>query len=185
MPLPQQVIDRLSKEPPKTPGWSAGVLTFAAGMLFIAVMTYAGMAFGYSPYLNGKILTLNGQISALAKQVSSDDQGKLITFYSEITNVRAALANHVVFSKFLSWLEQHTEVNVSYTKLGFASTNQITISGSAKDEADVNQQIAIFEAAPEVSSVNVSNVLLSDATGLWQFNATLILNTQAILRNSQ
>lgn len=182
MALPQQVIDRLSKEPPKTPGWSFGLIIFSGAIFFITIFIYFGLILGYEPYVNSQIDSLSSQIAILTKTISGDDQAKLITFYSEITNVKNSLANHVVFSHFFSWLEKNTEANVYFSRVSFSSINQIALAGSAKAEADVNQQIAIFEVAPEVKTVTVSTVSLSDTTGLWQFSVTLVMNQASVLR---
>src|SRR5258708_1244223 len=182
MALPQQVIDRLSKEPPGTPGWSFGVFTFAGGIFFLVLIIYLGLAFGYGPYVDSQTAQLDTQIGALGKAISPDDQAKLVTFYSEISNLKTVLHSHVVFSKFLTWLQTNTEANVSYSGLQFASTNQISLSANAKTLADANQQIAIFESDPAIKTMNVSGVTLSETTHLWQFGVTLTMDTAAVLR---
>ncbi|MGC9968163.1 MAG: hypothetical protein ABSC29_00295 [Minisyncoccia bacterium] len=184
MALPQQVIDRLTREPPETPGWSLGLLTFSCGILAIALAVYFGLTFGYEPYLDAQTAQLSTQINTLTKSISSDDRAKFITFYSEIVNVKTAVANHVVFSRFLSWLEKNTEANVYYSHLAFSAGNKIALSGAAKTEADVNQQAAIFEAAPEVRAVDLSSVVLSATGGQWQFNMILTMDPSLTLRQS-
>ena len=185
MPLPQQVIDRLSKEPPRTPGWSVGLLTFSAGICFITVLAYLGLAFGYEPYLDSQISGLDTQASTLTKAISASDQARVITFYSEITNIKNALAKHVALSRAFSWLEANTEQNTYWSKMSVVvEQNQVTLSGLSKTEADVNQQIAIFEAAPAVKNVSVSSVSPSDTSGMWQFSVALTVDPVTILRAS-
>ncbi len=185
MALPEQVIERLSKESPRTPGWSFGLLAFSGGILFIALLIYFGLSFGYEPYLDSRIAQLKAQMDTLAKSISTGDMAKFTAFYSEITNLKAALGGHVVFSRFLLWLEKNTEANVYYSRLTFSSGDQIVLSVIAPTEADVNQQVAIFEAAPEVKSVELSAVSLSPAGGQWQFNVTLIMDPSSVLREPQ
>ncbi len=182
MALPQQVIDRLSREPAKTPGWSFGLLLFSGGIFFIAVITWLGLAYGYTPYLQNQLSTLSAQVDTVAKTISPDDQATLVSYYSEISNVRTVLQNHVIFSRFLSWLEAHTETNVYFSRLSFASGSQINLTGIAKTENDANQQMAIFEAAPEVKSAAISTVALQENTNSWQFGVTLNLDPTAVLR---
>jgi len=185
MALPQQVIDRLSKEPPKTPGWSFNVLSFAGGIFFITILVYFGLTLGYGPYLDSQIGKLNIQINTLANSVATDDQAKLVTFYSQITNIKNVLANHVSASRFFSWLEKNTEANVYFSRLTFSSGNQFAMVGFAKTEADVNQQVAIFEEAPEVKNVSLSVVSFVETNGLWQFSITLIMDPASVLRMPQ
>ena len=60
------------------------------------------------------------------------------------------------------------------------------LSGTATSEADVNQQVAIFENSPEVSSVTVSNVTgPSLLGGGWTFSVTLIMNPSVFGASSQ
>lgn len=176
MPLPQQVINRLTQEPETAPGWSGGVILFSLGLFIIAVALYVGMAYGYEPYINSQIDSVKNQINALTKNISQADEANLISFYSQITNVQSTLANHVVFSAFLSWLEAHTEANVYYNSLSFSAGNRVTLLANAANESDVNQQIAIFESSPDVSNVSVSNVAQSTQNNTWQFGITLTMN---------
>jgi len=55
MPLPDKVIEQLGREPPKTPGWSFGIVMFSGTILFIAVFIYFGLTLGYEPYLQLQI----------------------------------------------------------------------------------------------------------------------------------
>jgi Fimbrial assembly protein (PilN) len=177
MALPQQVLERLSREPPRTPGWSSGLLMFSGGILFIALLVYFGLLYGYEPYLNGQISGLTTQINTAANSVSSADRDALFTFYSEVANLNDVLGNHVTFSHFLSWLEKNTEANVYYTQMTLAGSGQITLAGNAATEADVNQQVAIFEASPDVASVNLSTVSAAAGGSGWSFNLTIKMNS--------
>lgn len=180
MPLPQQVIDRLSKEPPKTPGWSFGIFTFSGGILFLTVLLYFGLTLGYEPYLDSQIAMVNTQITTLAKSISADNQTKFIVLYSEIANLKTVLGNHIALSRFFSWLEKNTEANVYYPHIIFSSKNQIALSGVAKSEADVGEQLAIFEADPAVTNMVLSSVSISD-TGSRLFSVTLTVNPASML----
>ncbi len=182
MPLPQQVIERLSHEPVKTPGWSFGILLFSGGVLLITVLVYFGLILGYEPYLDSQISSSNTQSASLASSISTSDQAKLITFYSQVANVKAELANHVMFSHFLAWLAANTEANITFSSMSFASGNQISLAGAARSEADVNQQAAIFESSPAVKNMALSGASFSATTGFWQFSVVLTMkNVSATL----
>lgn len=176
MALPQQVIDRLGKEPPKTPGWSVGALSFSIVVLIFTVAIYGGITYGYEPYVNSEITALNTNITTLAQSISPSDVTSLVTFYSQIANIQSTLTNHVFFSQFLTWLEHDTEGNVYFSTLTFASQNQITLTGFAKSEADINQQAAIFQSDPEVTNLALSSVVLVPTSGEWQFSISITLN---------
>jgi hypothetical protein len=89
-------------------------------------------------------------------------------------------------SQFFSWLESNTEANVYYQSLTVTAGDQIALSGAANTEADVNQQVAIFENSPEVSSVSISEVSAPSLPGgTWSFTVTLIMDPSVFLASSQ
>lgn len=187
MPLPEKVVDQLGREPASgTPGFATGALMFSGGLLFLAVIIYCGLAFGYEPYLQSQLSATQNQVSALGQSISTTDQGQLIDFYSQIANLQALLQDHVFTSKLLSWLAENTEANVQYGSFALTTGGQVTLAGVAATEADVNQQIAIFENSPEVSSVSVTAV---DAPELlqpgWTFNVVLVMNPSVFSSSGQ
>lgn len=184
MALPQQVVEQLSRGSQRTPGWSSGILLFSGSILFIVALVYAGLRFGYEPYLNAQISSLESQVQKAGQSVSPADEANLIRFYSQISNLQSLLKNHVFFSQFLTWLEQHTEANASYVSMAFTSGSQVTLAGSAKTSADVSQQVAAFEAAPEVGAVSLSNVAFSTAANEWLFNVVLTMKPSVFLWTS-
>lgn len=189
MPLPEKVIEQLGRDPDKSPGWALGALLFSGGILFLAVIIYAGLTYGYEPYLNNQLTATQAKVSALTSQISPADQTQLIDFYSQIQNLQTLLQNHVLSTQFFTWLENNTEANVYYQSLSFSNENSVTLMAVAKTEADANQQIAIFENSPdEVTSVSVPSVsapasLAAAAAGTagWTFAATLTLNPSIFL----
>jgi hypothetical protein len=176
MPLPQQVINQLSQERADTPGALSGVLIFTGIIFLIAVAAYFGLMFVYQPILGNQLTAIQEKISTVDQSISSNDQAGLVAFYSQMVNVQSLLTNHVLFSQFLTWLQQNTEANVYYTQLSFSSGNQITLTAYAATQADAVQQIAIFESSPEVQSVIIPNVAVSGSNGFYTFSATLVMN---------
>ena len=156
------------------------MLTFSGGILFLTVLIYFGLTLGYEPYLDSQIAQLDTQITTLAKSIPAEDQAKFFTLYSEIANLKTVLGNHVALSRFFSWLEKTTEANVYYSHITFSSKNQIALSGVAKSDTDVSQQLAIFEADPAVVSAVLSSVVISN-TGSRLFDLTLTMNPASVL----
>lgn len=186
MPLPQQVVEQLGQTPEPSHRVAGGALWFAGGLLLFVALLYAGISFVYTPYVNGQISSLQNSVAQENASISNGQEQQLIGFYSQITNLRQILANHVYATKFLSWLESHTEANVYYQGLTLSSGYKVTLKGVAKTEADVNQQLAIFESAPDVVSSNVSNVAPVSQTGGvlrsgFAFNVTLTMKPSTFL----
>ena len=186
MPLPEKVIEQLGREPSHSQGWALSALFFSGSILFLTVAVYFGLTLGYQPYLQSQLVSVKNQVDTLGKSVSASDQSQLIDFYSQIANLQTLLQQHVLSSQFFSWLEQNTEANVYYRSLALSGRDQITLSGVATSEADVNQQVAIFENSPEVSSVTVSNVAAPSLLGGgWTFSVTLIMNPSVFSASNQ
>jgi hypothetical protein len=186
MPLPEKVVEQLGREPSETQGWALGALFFSSGILFFAVAIYFGLTFGYEPYLQSQLTSAQNQVNALSNSVSASDQSQLIDYYSQIANLKTLLQNHTFSSKLFSWLEKDTEANVYYQSFALINGNQLTLSGAASTEADINQQVAIFENDPEVSSVTISNVSAPQLLGNgWTFSMTLIINPSVSLSSGQ
>src|ERR1700722_1105334 len=185
MPLPQQVINQLGQEPAQTPGWSSGILFFSGAVLVIILAIYFFLALIYTPYLNNKTNNLESQVAAESQSISSSDAANLVTLYSQVSNLQSTLRNHVIFSQFFSWLEQNTEANVYYNQFSFSSGvgDEVTLTALASSQTDVNQQIAIFESSPEVSSVSISNVGLVTG-GNWQFSVSLVMNPSLLVAST-
>jgi len=186
MPLPERVIEQLGQDAPQTQGWALGALFFSGGILFLTIAIYLGLTVGYEPYLQSQLTNVQNQVNTLGNSVSASEQSQLINFYSQIANLQTLLQQHVVSSQFFSWLEQNTEANVHYQSLAMTQGDQVTLLGAAANEADVNQQIAIFENSPEVSSVTISNVSAPTLLGSgWTFSVTLVMNPSIFLASSQ
>jgi hypothetical protein len=181
MPLPEKVIEQLGREPTGTQGWAVGALLFSGGLFFLALLIYAGLAFGYEPYLQSQLQSEQNQMNALSQSIPGSDQAQLIDYYSQIANLQSLLQDHVDEVAFFSWLEKDTEANIYYQSFALTGGDRVSLAGMGLTEADVNQQIAIFENAPEVSAVTVSNVTAPETPGSgWGFSITLTIEPSAL-----
>jgi hypothetical protein len=187
MPLPEKVIEQLGREPSSgTRGWAVGALLFSGGLLFLALVLYFGLTYGYQPYLQSQLTAAQTQVTGLNNSISSDQQVQLIDFYSQIANLQTLLQNHVLASQFFSWLEKNTEANVYYQTFSLTSAHEVSLTGVANTEADVNQQLAIFENAPGVVSASVSDVTAPQSLqGGWDFTVTLAMSPSIFLASNQ
>jgi hypothetical protein len=177
MPLPQQIINQLNHDPAETPGWLSGLLLFSCLIFGIVLILYFGLLMVYQPKLNTDLTAAQEKVAATDQSIASGDQTQLIDFYSQVVNMQGLLRTHILFSQFLSWLEKHTEANVYYSQLSFASGNQITITATARTQADVSQQVAIFESSPSVKKVIIPSVTAANGGGGGlSFAMTLIMD---------
>lgn len=165
MPLPQQVIEQLGNPPEANRSPVSGALLFSIGMLAIVAVLYCGITFAYEPYLNAQVMGIKDQVSKANASISADQETRLIDFYSQISNLQSLLSHHVYTSGFLSWLENNTEGNVYYQSLDLTAGDRVTLKGVARTEADVNQQLAVFESSPDVASAVVTSIAPASSAG--------------------
>lgn len=185
MALPQQVIDRLSSDTQKASKWSSGLLLFSVGTFFLVMIIYFGITMGYEPYLNSQVSKLQQQIDAASKSIPANQQSALLSFYSGLSQLQTLLKNHVVFTPFFAWLEKNTEANVYYSHVVFSSGNQVALTIEARTQTDLNQQLAIFESAPEVSHLTVSQIApLQISGGLWQQAGIILFMNNSVFSYS-
>ena len=111
MPLPQKVVEQLGREPPKTPGWSGKLLMFSGTIIFVTLSVYFGLSFGYTPYLKAEIEKINKDIEQFGQQVPVGDQLKLVSFYSQLGNIKSLLSSQIIGLRAFDWIEKNTQVN--------------------------------------------------------------------------
>ena len=180
MALPKQVIDRLNRESVQTPGWSGQLLMFSSTIFFISLAVYGGIVFGYRPYLEKQISDFDAQIADFSKTIPAEEQNKLVTFYSQIVNLREILRQHQVFYLLLEWLEKNTVATVYYNKMDFLlSSGQLNLLGYSKTVDDFSRQMIVFQNDPLVLRIAINSMSIS-TNNMWQFNINLFLSDAAI-----
>jgi len=180
MALPTQEIEKLAKSPSESQGSYRQLLMLAGTLLFISVVLYAGLTFGYAPYIENQIVSVGEKSRALDEKVPKEKQDQLIAFYSQISNLSTLLGKHPNTIKIFGWLEANTQPNIYFSKLSFnLSTYQLSLIGVGKTPLDIAEQINIFEKTSEVSRVNFNNIT-SMTGGNWQFNVSIFLDPKFI-----
>jgi hypothetical protein len=181
MAFPQQLGDRLGREQAQASGWSGQLLMFSGTIFFISLAVYFGLVFGYEPYLEGQVASLDKQIKSFDIQIPQEEQGKLISFYSQVINLQNILDRHTVSSKLFSWLEKNTSKNVYYAKLntssiaGSANPVQVNVAGFSKTPEDFSKQIIVFQRDPLVQRIAINNFSAPTEGSQWRFEVTLFM----------
>jgi len=176
MALPQKAIEQLSREPVQTPGWSSKLLMWSSTLFFISLATYFGLRFGYQPYLITQQNEVQDEIERFTQQIPVEEQEKIITFYSQLANVRTLLANQTIASALMPWLESYTHQSVSFSSFS-ANLAQATIAmtGEALTLTALAEQIAAFQETPDVLEFEFPGAAKTDE-GRWGFTVNLTLD---------
>ena len=175
MALPPQAIEKLIREPGRTQGAYRELLLFSGAIFALTVVVSAGLSFGYTPYLEGQLASVEKQIQNFDPGVSQEDRTQIQGFYSQLVNLRTLLSNHTAASPVLAMLERTVQPDVYYTKFTMnVATNQAVVNGAAKSLDSAAAQAKVLEGQPEVDHLDFNNAG-SQSGGPWQFTMTIYL----------
>lgn len=183
MPLPEKIIDELSKSKPITPGWSWRIFMFSIFVFIIVFSFYIGLNFGFKNYLNSKISKLDNELKQLMQSISEGDQNKIILFYSQAANISDILKDKKNTIQVFQWLEKNTLEDISLNKFNFNNlSNQLSLGGFSNSRDSILNQVLVFQNLPEVDNVVLNNLNLNQ--NIWQFDL-IILFKESVLNANQ
>lgn len=174
--MPQATENIIEKfKPERIPsGWPKRLFGFSFLIFLIAVGVYVGLNFGYGPYLDSKIKQKEAQIEQLTQRISVEKQKEYIRFYSQLTNLKNLLDNHIVSHKLFSLLEKNTHANIYFNSMDLnVDEKKLALGGIAKDYEALAIQLQAFKGAPGVVSYTLDESKLVE--GKIQFEITLSL----------
>src|SRR3989344_5019570 len=174
---PPQAIERLTQESSRSPGWSGRMLMFASALLFLSLVTWLGLRFGYNTVLAKDIKDNTAKIENMSN-ASEDKQNEMLVMYSQIKNIAGLIENHTYGSAVLSFLGNTIHPNAYLSGFSYSATNnQISLTGFARSAKDIAQQVYIYGADKNVKSVKLNNVR-NQGSNVWYFDATIITNPE-------
>jgi len=180
MALPPQAIEKLIREPSHTQGAYRELLLISGALFGLAVVIYAGLAFGYKAYLNSSLAAVESQVSKFNTGISQEDRSQIQGFYSQLVNLRTLLAGHTAASPVLGLLERTAQPDVYYTKLTINTvSNQAVVSGAGRSLESIAVQVAALQAQPEVDHLEFNNAGAQTA-GPWQFTLAIHLKPNTL-----
>lgn len=172
MALPAQALEKLAYAPEKTPGAYSQLMMLSASLLILAVFLWIGILYGYEPYLNGQLDSVNQKIDTFAKQIPADKQEQIAILYSQLINLKQVLANHSAASPFFDLLAKNTLPGVYFVKAAVnVSGSEAVLQGAARSLDDINSQLALLGNMQGVQKLSIGT--LSNTVQGWQFNITL------------
>jgi len=164
MPPYQQnnLSQQFSPEQPTT-GWPVRLFVFSLALLAIALVIYAGLLFGYKPYLEKQIADTDDKINKLAQTISKENQEQLLRFYSQVLNLKNILDKHVIASKFLPFLQKVTNKKVFFTRMTATSQERtIALDGQTDSYETLAQQLQAFKESKEVERYIITDSQLNE-----------------------
>ncbi len=157
--------------------WPWKIFIFSVVVFSTVLGSYFGLIWGYRPYLDSRIATVQGDIDALSESVSLEDQQKFLKFYSQIVNLRGLLASHVNTAIFLAFLEKNTNRRAAYEIAALnIGRRELTLEGVTESYATLAEQLEAIGRAPEVASYLLNQSQLTE--GRTRFRAVLTLKPE-------
>lgn len=179
MALPPQAIERLTQESSHEPGWSGRMLMLSSVILFLALVTWLGLKYGYNKFLSEEATKNDAVIEDLGKQ-DEVKQNNILAMYSQVNSLTAILNNHTYGTAILSYLQRNTHPNAYIVNASYVgSGNQLNISGVGHSAKDVAQQLSILGKDPATQSLKLNNVR-NQGGGLWGFEAVITIDPKLI-----
>lgn len=175
MALPPSVAERLGRKGPEDSPAFFGQLTFFAIAIFAASsVLYAGLRFGYMPFVKSRISGLDADIAAAEKLITKDDKMKVLTLHSGLTNLQNLLKETRSAADHISWLQSKTLTSVQYAKLDFnRDTGVMNVAGWARTMEDFTAQMRTFQQDTQVKLASFGHVRPSGNN--WEFDMSLQL----------
>ncbi|MEK7481844.1 MAG: hypothetical protein AAB607_00550 [Patescibacteria group bacterium] len=185
MPFQSALEEQLKKGEQLPVGWPWRLLTLMLVVFSLSIFIYIGMLFGYKPYLNSQVKTLESDIAFLNQSIDKAKQEQLIGLYSQFANVQKLIDSHSITSGIFDLMEKNTYSSVRYNNLTVdVNGREIVIDGAAPDYDTLIKETALFDSLPEIESVILSNAKISDlGKGLSEIKFGLKLKLSPIFFN--
>ncbi|MGB9848054.1 MAG: hypothetical protein ACPLKV_02525 [Minisyncoccia bacterium] len=173
-----QNIDLYAKK--KSSGWLGKLLTLSIILLIISLGLYFIATF-YQNYLNKNISDINNKIKSLSNEIAEGDRKEVLSFYSQLINLKALLSNHIYTSKIFERLELITHPKVAFSAFSYDYKNKsLKLDGYSDNLEFIAQQILAFQKVSEFSKINLTNLRTSD--NKISFSLEITFNPNFILK---
>jgi hypothetical protein len=139
-------------------GFPWRLLIISVVIFGLTVLVWAGISFGYVPYLNSEIDKADADFNDLSKKIDASQQQVLTDFYSQLYNVQTLASTHLYPSKIFDFLEKNVypAVRISSFQAG-VSGGDARFDAITADFNTVINQLAILKADPNVLTVSLES----------------------------
>lgn len=166
MPYIQSIIEEeMSKKEKLRTGWPWRLIFVAFVIFGTTAVIFAGMKFGYQPYLDKKIGVADGTLRRLANSLSEEQQKNIFNLYSQLNNISDLLKSRHQATRFFDFLEKNTLKNVSFNSLNLnfkGNIPELNILGQALSFENLAQQLEVFKQSPDISKVILDNSRITE-----------------------
>lgn len=151
------------------------LLLFSLFVFGLIGVGYLGLRFGYKPFLEGQLQSVEKNLNELAALVSPAERERLTKFYYQIVNLKSVLDRHVITSRILPFFERATHERVRYANLNVnVEQRQVSITLVAESPEAFVQQIEAFRRLKEIQRYSLSSITIGERNSI-NFGVALTL----------
>lgn len=112
----------------------------------LSVLVWAGISFGYIPYLNSQISGADTAFNTLSSKIDLNQQQSLTDFYSQLYNIQTLSGTHIYPSKLFDFLEKNVYPTVKLTGMQAGITGgDLSFDGIAVNYATLTNEMAVLK----------------------------------------
>jgi Tfp pilus assembly protein PilN len=139
-------------------GFPWRLLIISVVVFGLSVLVWAGISFGYVPYLNSQINGADSAFNALSSKIDINQQQSLTDFYSQLYNIQTLQGTHIYPSKLFDFLEKNVYPTVKLTSMQTGITGgDLSFEGLAVDYATLTNELAILKTDPNILTVSLDS----------------------------
>lgn len=139
-------------------GFPWRLLIISVVVFGLCVLVWAGISFGYIPYLNSQISNSDSAFKSLSSKIDINQQQNLTDFYSQLYNVQTLETTHVYASRLFDFLEKNVYPNVRLTSLQAGVTGgDLSFDGVATDYSVLTNEMAVLKSDPNILTVSLDS----------------------------
>ena len=171
---PQQNLPSYVKTQPREAGFPWRLLILTGVLLILMVLVYAGMSFGYHPYLQSQLSAVEDQLNGVSSSLQADESD-VFDVYSQLYNIQSLSKSHIYGSKIFTILEKGTVPLARLTKASVdIKKNSILVEGGAPNHDVVVSQVAAFGNIAGVSEAHLLSTALQEDSSV-HFSIDLVV----------
>lgn len=149
---------------------------FSLALLLVVVLGWVAMLV-WEKAVSQQGQAAQAQLKGLQKERQVSQEKAVLDFGQQAKALEARLAKHRGVSPILLFLEGFTQPQVFYTNFDYSfSSSSLNLQGEAMSLRALSQQLAIFEQAEPVSSIELGPINVT-SEGTVQFSLELTLQT--------
>lgn len=139
-------------------GFPWRLLIIAFVVFGLTVLVWAGIQFGYAPFLNSQLSSAMASFNSLSGKISEQQQKDLTSFYSQIYNIQSLQSSHIYSAQLFDFLEKNIYPNVVLTSFQASLPGgDIRFDGIAADYSTLTNELAILKSDPNVTLVSLDS----------------------------